>query len=180
MFQNTALLEVWPAIMCDDCIHSVLLGTTIELTLAKPFHHIWKLGVTFDSSFLFITLSLKKWNNSSIFSAATIIIQGSPDSVFKRTHSAQFSSVTQLCLTLWPHGLQHARLPCPSPTPGVYSNSCPLSRWCHPTISSSVVPFSSRFQSFPGSGSFQMSQLFVSGGQWIGVTASASALPMKI
>ena len=77
------------------------------------------------------------------------------------------------------HGLQLARHPCPSPTSGVYSNSCPLSRWCHPTISSSVVPFS-RLQSFPASGSFQMSQLFASGGQSIGVSASASLLPMNI
>ena len=81
--------------------------------------------------------------------------------------------------SLWPHGLQHARPPCPSSTPSVYSNSCPLSWWCHPTISSSVIPFSSRLQSFPASGSFQMSQLFASGGQSIGVSASASVLPMN-
>ena len=78
------------------------------------------------------------------------------------------------------HGLQHARPPCPSSPPGVYSNSCPLSRWCHPTISSSVVPFSSRLQSFPASGSFQTSQLFPAGGQSTGLWASASALPMSI
>ena len=89
----------------------------------------------------------------------------------------KFSSVTQSCPTLRPHGLQHARLSCPSPTPGIYSNSCPLSQWCHPTISSSVVPFSSCLQSFPASGSFQMSQLFVSGGQSIGISASTSVLP---
>ena len=77
--------------------------------------------------------------------------------------SAKFSSVAQLCLTLQSCGLRHARPPCPSPTPGVYSNSCLLSRWCHPTISSSVVPFSSCLQSFPASESFQMSQLFTSG-----------------
>ena len=81
---------------------------------------------------------------------------------------------------LRPHGLQHTRPPCLSPTPGVYPNSCPLSQWCHPTISSSVVPFSSRLQSFPASGSFQMSQFFVSGGQSIGVSASASVLPINI
>ena len=79
-----------------------------------------------------------------------------------------------------PHGLQHARPPCPSPTPGVYSNSCPLSRWCHPTISSFAVPFSSYLQSFPGSGSSQMSQLFASGGQNIGASVSVSVLPMNI
>ena len=82
--------------------------------------------------------------------------------------------------SLWPHGLQHARPPCPSPTPGVYSNSCPLSQWCHPTISSSVIPFSSHLQFFPASGSFQMSQFFESGGQNTGVSVSASVLPMNI
>ena len=78
---------------------------------------------------------------------------------------------------LRPHEPQHARSPCPSPTPRVYPKSCPLSRWCHLTISSSVVPFSSCLQSFPTSGSFQMSQLFASGGQSIGVSASTSVFP---
>ena len=82
--------------------------------------------------------------------------------------------------SLRPHGLQHARPPCPSPTPRVYSNSRPLSQWCHPTISSSVIPFYSCLQSFPASGSFQMSQFFASGGQSIGASASASVLPMNI
>ena len=77
--------------------------------------------------------------------------------------------------SLWPHGLQHARLPCPSPTPKACSNSCPSSRWCHPTISSSVIPFSC-LQSFPASGSFPMSQFFASDGQSVGVSASASVL----
>ena len=94
--------------------------------------------------------------------------------------SVQFSSVTQSCLTLRPHGLQHARPPCPSPTPGAYSNSYPLSQWCHPTISSSVVPFSPCLQSFPALGSFPMSQFFASGGQSIGVSSLASVLPMNI
>ena len=82
--------------------------------------------------------------------------------------------------SLWPPGLQHSRLPCPSPTPEAYSNSCPLSQWCHLTISSSVIPFSSCPQSLPASGSFQMSQFFTTGGQSIGVSASASVLPMNI
>ena len=83
--------------------------------------------------------------------------------------------------SLWPHGLQHARTPCPSPIPRVYSNSCPLSQWCHPTISSSsVIPFSSCLQSFPASGSYPMSQFFASGGQSIAVSASLSVLPMNI
>ena len=82
--------------------------------------------------------------------------------------------------SLWPHGLQFSRLLCPSPTPEACSNSCPSSRWCHPTISFSVVPFSSRLQSFPASGSFPISQFFASGGQSIWVSASASVLPMNI
>ena len=82
--------------------------------------------------------------------------------------------------SLQPHWLQHVRPPCPSSTPGDCSNSCPLSRWCHPTISFSVVPFSSRLQSFPASGSFPVSQLFTSGGQSVGASASASVLPMNI
>ena len=81
--------------------------------------------------------------------------------------------------SLWPHGLQHTRPPCPSSTPRVYSNSCPLSWWCHPNISSSVIPFSSCLHSFPATGSFQMSQLFASGGQSFGVSASTSVLPMS-
>ena len=89
------------------------------------------------------------------------------------THSVMSDS-------LQPCGLQHARLPCPSPTPGACSNSCPLSQWCHPTISSSVVPFSSCLQSFPASGSFQMNHFFASGGQSIRVSSSASVLSMSI
>ena len=81
--------------------------------------------------------------------------------------------------SLWPHESQHARPPCPSPTPGVHPNPCPSSRWCHPTILSSVVPFSSCPQSFPASGSFPMSQLLASSGQSVGVSAIASFLPMK-
>ena len=82
--------------------------------------------------------------------------------------------------SLWPRGLQYTRLPCPSPTPGAYSNSCPSSQWWHPTISSSVVSFSSHLQSFPASGSFPKSQFFASGGQSIRISASASVLPMNI
>ena len=97
---------------------------------------------------------------------------------FSRYCSVQFSSV--MSDFLWPHGLQHARLPCPSPTPGACSNSCPSSGWCHPAISSSVVTFSSHLQSFPASRSFPMSQFFPSGGQSIGASASASVLPMEL
>ena len=94
-------------------------------------------------------------------------------------NSVQLSySVMSDCLG--PHGLQHARLSCPSPTPGAYSNSCPLNWWCHPTTSSSVIHFSSHLQSFPASGSFPMSWFFTSGGQSIGVSASASVFPVNI
>ena len=93
--------------------------------------------------------------------------------------SVQFSG-SVVSDSLWPHGLQHARPPCTSQTPGAYSNSSPSSRWCHPTISSSVLSFSSCLQSFPASGSFPMSQFFASDGQSIGVSSSASILPMNI
>ena len=93
--------------------------------------------------------------------------------------SVQFSR-SVMSDSLWPHGLQHTKLPCPSSTPRPYSNSCPSSQWCHPIISSSVVPFSSCLQSFPALGSFPMSQFFTSGVQSFGVSASASVLPMNI
>ena len=99
--------------------------------------------------------------------------------ITKNTHLLSFSH-SVMSNSLWPHGLQRTRLLSPSPTPGVYSNSCPSSQWCHPTISSSVVPFSSCLQPFPASGSFSMNQLFASGGQSIGVSASASVLQMNI
>ena len=92
----------------------------------------------------------------------------------------QFSSVAQSCLTLWLHGLQHARLPCPLPTPRTCLNSCPSSWWHHQTISSSVVPFFSHLKSFPASGSFPMSQFLTSGGQSIGASALASVLSVNI
>ena len=110
--------------------------------------------------------------------------QGSPDSLTlnvclsETNQSVQFSC-SVVSNSLWPHEPQHARPPCPSPTPGLHPNPCPLCRWCHPTISSSVVPFSSCPQSFPASGSFQTSQLFASGGQSTGVLASTSVLPMN-
>ena len=94
------------------------------------------------------------------------------------TYLSQFSC-SAMSDSLQPHGLQHGRLPCPSPTPRACSNSCPLSQWCHLTISSSLIPFSSCLQSLPASGSFQMSQLFASGGQSIEVSASVN-IPMNI
>ena len=103
---------------------------------------------------------------------------------YKMFNSKSVQSVSQFSPSvvsdsLLPHGLQHSRLPGPSPTPGAYSNSYPLSQWCHPTISSSVIPFSSHLPSFPASGSFPISQFFASGGQSIGASASTSVLPMN-
>ena len=106
--------------------------------------------------------------------------------IFRTTLGQAFSSpgvqfsCSVMSDSLQPYGLQHTRLPCPPPTPGANSNSCPLNQWCHPTISTSVIPFSSRLQSFPASGSFQMSQFFTSGSQSIGVSASASVHPVNI
>ena len=113
------------------------------------------------------------------------IIEGMPESrAFNLISCVKYCTVqfsrSVVTDSLRPHGLQHSRPPCQSPTPRVYSNSCPLSPWCHPAISSSVVPFSSCLQSFLSSGSFQMNQFFASGGQMIGVSASASVLPMNI
>ena len=130
--------------------------------------------------------SLVTWNNITIlgpiyeykekyFQSVRNYV-GSWDFQFR---SVQFSH-SVMSDSLRPHGLQHARPPCPSPISEVYSNSCPLSRWYHPTISSSIVPLCSHLQSFPELESFQMSQFFASGGQSIGVSASASVFPMNI
>ena len=118
-------------------------------------------------------LSAKSTQTQSLLYQCSAIWVGSRYTVSQFSRSVMSDS-------LWPHGLQHARPPCPSPTSGAYSNSCPSRWWCHPIISSSVVPFSSHLQSFPASGSFPMSQFFASGGQSTGVSASASILPMNI
>ena len=116
----------------------------------------------------------------AILCALLLLTNTTAAELFKSLNDSVQFSYSVVSDSLWPHGLQHARPPCPSPTAGVYSNSCPLGPWCHPTISSSVVPFSSRLQSFPASGSFPMSQYFTSGGQRIGVSASTWVLPMNI
>ena len=123
------------------------------------------------------------WEHSGMCLLMTKIFPGIGDSKLLVYWSLDFSvqfSCSVVSNSLRPHKLQQVRPPCPSPTPGVHPNPCPLSRWCHPTISSSVVPFSSCPQSFPASGSFPMSQLFISGGQSIVVSVSASVLPMNI
>ena len=114
----------------------------------------------------------KFWNNPSVFHDNDLLSKVKSKEHFQFSHSVVSNS-------LWPHESQHTRPPCPSQTPGVYSDSCPSSQWCHPAISSSVVPFSSCPQSLPASGSFPMRQLFPWRGQSIGVSASASVLPMN-
>ena len=135
-----------------------------------PLPDLTMLNSSGESGYLCLLPNL--WGNVFSFSPLRIMFAAGLSSV-------QFSR-SVVSNPLQPHGLQHARLPCPSPTPRAYSNSCPLSQGCHPTISSSLIPFSSHLQSFPALGSFQMSQFIASGGQSIGVTASASVLPMNI
>ena len=117
------------------------------------------------------------WQTLAVIPNYTTLVKHFTHTAFSKC-SVQFSR-SAVSDSLWPHEPQHARPPCPSPTPGVHPNPCALCQWCHPAISSSVVPFSSCPQSFPASGSFQMSQLFASGGQSIGVSASTSVLPMN-
>ena len=126
---------------------------------------------------LYIQYKIRRQRNQSQIANILWIIEKARD--FHKNISVQFSP-SVVSYSLRPQGLQHARPPCPSPTPGVHSNSCPSSRWCHPIISSFVFPFSSCLQSFPVLGSFPMRWFFTSGGQSIGVSASASVLPMNI
>ena len=139
------------------------------------FWQIFKIDQSFDVKRALCHLLALKWlvliTHYNLCSLLTFLVPS--------FYSVQFSH-SIMSNSLWPHGLQHTRLPCPLPTPGACSNSRPLSQWCHPTISSSVVPFPSCLQSFPASGSLQMSQCFTLGGQSILVLASVSVLPMTI
>ena len=155
--------------------HFSILALRTPWTLYKG-----NITILFKSNLSQLT-SLKQVNNVTL-SNVSVTLESQTIRELKVTKMFNwFSSVAEsVSDSLWPHGLQHARLPCPSPNPGVYSNSCPLSWWYHPAFSSSVIPFSSCLQSFPASGSFQMSQFFTSGGQNSGVSASASVLPMNI
>ena len=125
----------------------------------------------------------KEWNDTICSNMIEIITLSEGSQIEKDKYMISLiccCSVAQLCPTLQPHALQHTRLHCPSPSLGVCSNLCPLNWWCHLAISSSVIPFSSCPQSYPAWGSFLMSQLFISGGQSIGASASASVLPVNI
>ena len=136
---------------------------------------VWSLGLQQSQEEWFIVLEITI-HKVFAFKVSMLLLQA--------VLHFQFSPVQFSCSvmsdSLWPREPQHARPPCPSPTPGVYPNPCLLSRWCHATISSSVWPFSSHFQSFQASGSFQMSHFFTTGGESIGVSASASVLPKNI
>ena len=154
-------------------IHLLILSTF-------PFIH---LSAYFFNEYLYF-LDLKHSTGRKILQWKIWVSYGIPQlqgTLFSVTHAKALSISHSVMFDFWwLQGLQHARLPCPSLTPRAYSNSCPSSWWRHPTISSSVIPFSSHLQTFPASGSFQVSQFFISGGQSIGVSASASVLPMNI
>ena len=139
--------------------------------IGRRILYCWATSEGDDAPFSFLILPVKQPSSLSSLQFITLI------------NSDKHRSVQLSCSvvpdSLQPCGLQHTRLPCPSSTPGACSNSCPLSWWCHPTISSSVIPFSSCLQSFPAAASFLMSQFFTSGGQSIGISASASVLPVN-
>ena len=146
-------------IICQ--INSCIPGTRGCVDVLKQWNYIWS--------------SSCSWSHRLV--KLTVIHYYSPRSICLQSVQFSHSVVSD---SLRPHRLQHARLPCPSPAPGACSNSCPLNWWCHLTISSSVILFSSRLQSFPASGSFPTSWLFTSGGQSTGASASASVLPVNI
>ena len=165
----------WVAISCSNAWKWKVKG--------KSLSHVWLLATPWTAArqeywsgpgmdrFILFNIS---WQGKNVADITTFSHSIS-------TYWVRFSSVAQWCLTFCnPGARQHSRLPCPSPTPGVCSDSCPSSRWCYPTISSSILPFSSCLQSFPASGSFPMSQFFTSGGHSTGVSASASVLSMNI
>ena len=139
----------------------------------------WGFYVYIHKSVVSFSCNIFAWIILSSYKSCEVL---SPLTFCLRTISVQLVLFSRSLMSdsLWPHGLKHARPPCPSPTPKACSNSCPSSQWCYTTISSSVVPFSSCLQSFPAPGSFPRSQFFASGGLGIGVSASASVLPMNI
>ena len=189
---NIRVREFWVQVLPNqrDSVNTLLSTDTPEATHLKikavpkcmQLNHLW-----FTLFFFFFFLyksSLTSSHQSGSLLPLTLwsllfVSTGSwVQEIQSALSSVQFSH-SVLSNSLWSHGLQHTRPPCPSPNPRVYSNSCPLSWWCHPTTSSSVIPFSSCLQSVPALGSFQMSQFFKSGGQTIGVSASTSVLPMN-
>ena len=164
------MLDTFPSCYCIETEKRYHIEKLNELRWS-----LYSKSVTFSKSRTFILSSHPELTG---FSRANSL-----KTKFTRNQPMLFSSVQFSCSvvsdSLRPRELQHSRSPCPSPTPGVYPDSCPLSRWCYLTISCSVIPFFSHSQSFPASGSFQMSQIFASGGQSIGVSPSTSVLPMN-
>ena len=164
------MLDTFPSCYCTETEKRYHIEKLNELRGS-----LYSKSVTFSKSRTFILSSHPELTG---FSRANSL-----KTKFTRNQPMLFSSVQFSCSvvsdSLPPRELQHSRSPCPSPTPGVYPDSCPLSRWCYLTISCSVIPFFSHSQSFPASGSFQMSQIFASGGQSIGVSPSTSVLPMN-
>ena len=159
-------LTIWDPMDCsppDDSVHRILQARILE----------W-VAIPFSKG------SSRPRNRTQVSCTASgfFTIWATREITMYYIHSVQFSH-SVMSNSLRPHGPEPPWPPCPSPTPRVYPNSCPLSQWCHPTFSSSVVPFFSCLQSFPASGSFQMSQLFTSGSQSIGVSVSTSVLPMN-
>ena len=161
------IARAWKQPRCpsaDEWIKSC--GTYTQWNITQPTkEHIWVSSSKVDEPRAYYT----EWSKSERERQILYINEYLESTKMAPTIPCQFSSVqfssSVMSNSLQPQGLHHTRLPSPSPTPRAYSNSCPSSRWCHPSVSSSVIPFSSRFQSFPASGSFQMSQFFTSGGQ---------------
>ena len=160
-----------------DFLDEILLWFSSYLTDCSFLVSCWFLLI---SPHLLILVWLRPHSLNIFFHILNPLVISSSLMALTTSQFCSVQSTAQSCPALRLHGLQHTRPPCPSPTPRVYSNSCPLSWWCHPTISSSVVPFSSRLQSFLASGSFPVSQFFASGGQSIGVSVSTPVLPMNI
>ena len=174
-------------------LNSSIIGTFLLSKTTTVMHNItsakiWRIislavksivsGIKCLTTHLFLIFMYKRKQDMNVtFAAALQLLNVSVELTSLSLKTIfQFSSVSRSVMSdsLWPHGPQHAGPPCPSPTPRVHPNSCPLSRWCHPTISSSITPFSSCPQSFPASGSFQMTQHFTTGGQSIGVSVTLS------
>ena len=172
---------------------SVVFLRLIHFIICINSSLVWMIN-TLLHIYMYFVYPLSHWWASRLFPPSGYCEQCAAMNILMQVFNYLFSTLLDIyprveflghcslksCLTLWPHGLQHAGLPCPPLSPRVCSNSCPLSRWCHPTISSTVTPLSSYPQSVPASGSFLMSQFFESGGQRIGGSASVSVLLMNI
>ena len=178
-----SVTESWPA-LCDPMDCSIPVSSILQCLPELAQTHVHRISDAIQPSHLLSSPSppaLNLSHHQGLFQCVSSLHQVARglESFSPSNESVQFSN-SVVSDSLRPHRLQDARLPCPSPTPGACSNSCPSSRWCHPAISSSDVPFSSHLQSFQASGSFPINPFFASGGQNVGVSASPSVLPMNI